>query len=64
MTLMALIIVPLSAVAAMSVVKNGQKYFIQQQKTLGEVNGHIEEMYGGHIVMKAFNGEERFHQHI
>lgn len=59
MTLMALIIVPLSAVAAISVVKNGQKYFIQQQKTLGEVNGHIEEMYGGHIVMKAFNGEER-----
>ena len=59
MTLMALIIVPLSAVAAMSVVKNGQKYFIQQQKTLGEVNGHIEEMYGGHIVMKSFNGEER-----
>lgn len=59
MTLMALIIVPLSAVAAMSVVKNGQKYFIQQQKTLGNVNGHIEEMYGGHIVMKAFNGEER-----
>ena len=59
MTLMALIIVPLSAVAAMSVVKNGQKYFIQQQKTLGVVNGHIEEMYGGHIVMKAFNGEER-----
>lgn len=59
MTLMALIIVPLSAVAAMSVIKNGQKYFIQQQKTLGDVNGHIEEMYGGHIVMKAFNGEER-----
>ena len=59
MTLMALVIVPLSAVAAMSVVINGQKYFIQQQKTLGEVNGHIEEMYGGHIVMKAFNGEER-----
>lgn len=59
LTLMALIIVPLSAVAAMSVVKNGQKYFIQQQKTLGDVNGHIEEMYGGHIVMKAFNGEER-----
>ena len=59
MTLMALIIVPLSAVAAMSVVKNGQKYFIQQQKTLGDVNGHIEEMYGGHIDKKAFNGQER-----
>lgn len=59
MTLMAVVIVPLSAIVAMSVVKNGQKYFIQQQKTLGKVNGHIEEMYGGHIVMKAFNGEER-----
>ena len=59
MTLMAVVIVLLSAIVAMSVVKNGQKYFIQQQKTLGEVNGHIEEMYGGHIVMKAFNGEER-----
>lgn len=59
MTLMAVVIVPLSAIVAMSVVKNGQKYFIQQQKTLGVVNGHIEEMYGGHIVMKAFNGEER-----
>ena len=59
MTLMAVVIVPLSAIVAMSVVKNGQKYFIQQQKILGEVNGHIEEMYGGHIVMKAFNGEER-----
>ena len=59
MTLMAVVIVPLSAIVAMSVVRNGQKYFIQQQKTLGEVNGHIEEMYGGHIVMKAFNGEER-----
>ena len=59
LTLMAVVIVPLSAIVAMSVVKNGQKYFIQQQKTLGDVNGHIEEMYGGHIVMKAFNGEER-----
>lgn len=59
MTLMAVVIVPLSAIVAMSVVKNGQKYFIQQQKILGDVNGHIEEMYGGHIVMKAFNGEER-----
>ena len=59
LTLMAVVIVPLSAIVAMSVVKNGQKYFIQQQKILGDVNGHIEEMYGGHIVMKAFNGEER-----
>ena len=59
LTLMALIVVPLSGVAAAFVVKHSQKYFSLQQKTLGEVNGHIEEMYGGHIVMKAFNGEDK-----
>ena len=59
LTLMALIVVPLSGIAAAFVVKNSQKYFKMQQDTLGNVNGHIEEMYGGHIVMKAFNGEER-----
>ena len=59
MTLMALIVVPLSGIAAGFVVKRSQKYFKAQQTTLGNVNGHIEEMYGGHIVMKAFNGEER-----
>ncbi|MBR2810746.1 MAG: ABC transporter ATP-binding protein, partial [Solobacterium sp.] len=59
LTLMALIVVPLSGISAAMVVMNSQKYFKAQQKTLGNVNGHIEEMYGGHIVMKAFNGEER-----
>jgi len=59
MTLMALIVVPLSGIAAAWIVKHSQKYFKDQQNTLGDVNGHIEEMYGGHIVMKAFNGEER-----
>ena len=59
LTLMALIVVPLSGLAAAIVVMNSQKYFKAQQDTLGNVNGHIEEMYGGHIVMKAFNGEER-----
>lgn len=59
MTLMALVVVPLSGLAAAFVVKHSQKYFKAQQSTLGEVNGHIEEMYGGHIVVKAFNGEER-----
>ncbi|MBR2769027.1 MAG: ABC transporter ATP-binding protein, partial [Solobacterium sp.] len=59
LTLMALIVVPLSGLAAAAVVKRSQPYFKAQQKTLGQVNGHIEEMYGGHIVMKAFNGEER-----
>lgn len=42
-----------------TIVKHSQKYFMQQQEYLGHVNGHIEEMYGGHIVMKAFSGEER-----
>ena len=59
LTLMALIVVPLSGIAAGFIVKRSQKYFKAQQTTLGNVNGHIEEMYGGHIVMKAFNGEER-----
>ena len=59
MTIMALIVVPLSGLAAAFVVSHSQKYFRAQQSTLGNVNGHIEEMYGGHLVMKAFNGEER-----
>ncbi|MBQ1438553.1 MAG: ABC transporter ATP-binding protein, partial [Solobacterium sp.] len=59
LTIMALVVVPLSGIAAAFVVQNSQPYFKAQQKTLGNVNGHIEEMYGGHIVMKAFNGEER-----
>ncbi len=59
LTLMALIVVPLSGMAAAFVVSHSQRYFKAQQDTLGNVNGHIEEMYGGHIVMKAFNGEEK-----
>lgn len=41
----------------MLIVKQSQKFFKRQQEYLGRVNGHVEEMYGGHIVMKAFNGE-------
>ncbi len=58
MTLVALVIIPLSMVTVMLIVRQSQKYFKQQQEYLGHVNGHVEEMYGGHIVMKAFNGEE------
>ena len=58
MTLVALIIIPLSMVTVMLIVRQSQKFFKQQQDYLGHVNGHVEEMYGGHIVMKAFNGEE------
>ena len=57
MTLVALLIVPLSMLVIVLVVGQSQKYFKQQQDYLGHVNGHVEEMYGGHMVMKAFNGE-------
>ena len=57
MTLMALLIVPLSLVLILAVVTRSQKYFKLQQKSLGEINGHIEETYAGHNVVQAFNGE-------
>ncbi len=64
MTLVALLIVPFSMGIIILVVSQSQKYFKQQQDYLGHVNGHVEEMFGGHLVMKAFNGEaesvERF----
>lgn len=41
----------------MVIMKVSQKYFVQQQKALGDVNGHVEEMYAGHVVVKAYNGE-------
>ena len=59
MTLVALFILPLSFGIVGFIVKRSQKYFKQQQEFLGHVNGHIEEMYGGHVVMKAFNGEAK-----
>ncbi|MDY4611750.1 MAG: ABC transporter ATP-binding protein [Sphaerochaetaceae bacterium] len=58
MTLAGLIVLPLSLVIAKSVVKRSQKYFLGNQRHLGEVNGHIEEMYGGHEVVKAFCRED------
>jgi len=57
MTLVALLIVPLSMAVAGLIISQSQKFFTQQQDYLGHVNGHVEEMYGGHLVMKAFNGE-------
>ena len=58
LTLVALCILPLSFLFILKIVKRSQKYFAQQQAYLGHVNGHVEEIYGGHTVMKAFNGEE------
>jgi len=59
MTLVALCIIPASMMIIMMVIRQSQKYFREQQDYLGHVNGHVEEMYGGHIVMKAFNGEKK-----
>lgn len=58
MTVAALLIVPISAILISLVVRHSQIYFSRQQQYLGHVNGHIEEMYGGHIIMKAYNGED------
>lgn len=58
MTLVAILTIPLSGVVVAIIIKHSQKYFKEQQVYLGHVNGHVEEMYGGHIVMKAFNGEK------
>ena len=59
LTLVAIVILPVSLIFVSLVIKRSQKYFSKQQSSLGEINGHIEEMYGGHNVMKAFNGEKR-----
>ncbi len=59
MTGIALCIIPLSMIVVIFIVKKSQKYFKDQQKFLGNVNGHIEEMYSGHVVVKTFNGEEK-----
>jgi ATP-binding cassette, subfamily B, multidrug efflux pump len=59
MTLVALIMVPASMGIIALVIGRSQVYFKRQQDYLGHVNGHVEEMYGGHIVMKSFNGEQR-----
>ena len=58
MTIIAVCVLPVSMLLISIVMKRSQKYFAKQQQALGDVNGHIEEMYGGHNVVKAFNGEE------
>lgn len=64
MTLAAMLVLPVSAGLITTVVRRSQKYFTRQQATLGEVNGHVEEMYGGHMVMKAYNGEAASIRHF
>lgn len=58
MTLIALVILPVSIALVMLVVKFSQKYFIAQQRTLGEINGQVEETFSGQNIVKAFNKEK------
>ena len=58
MTLIAVLILPVSVILVLLVVRFSQKYFRAQQKYLGDVNGQVEEIYSGHNVVKAFNREE------
>lgn len=58
MTLIALVILPVSVFLISFVVRFSQKHFRTQQEYLGHINGQVEEIYGGHLVMKAFNKEE------
>lgn len=59
MTLITLLILPVSLLVVTQVVKRSQPFYQKQQKYLGEANGQVEEMYGGHLVVKAFNYEEK-----
>ncbi|MBU3805730.1 MAG: ABC transporter ATP-binding protein/permease [Candidatus Fournierella pullistercoris] len=59
MTLVALCILPVCMILLMQVIKHSQRFFRSQQEYLGRVNGHVEEMYGAHVVVTAFNGQEQ-----
>lgn len=58
MTLITVLILPVSVVLILVVVKRSQKYFVAQQNTLGEINGLVEETFSGHAIVKAFNREQ------
>lgn len=59
MTVASVLIIPLSVIFISLIVKQSQKYFKSQQEYLGHVNGHVEEIFSGHTIMKAFNGEKK-----
>lgn len=59
MTLILVVSLPLYFLVTKTIAKYSQKYFLEQQKVLGELNGHIEELYTGHKIVKAFSMEEK-----
>ena len=66
MTMIAIIILPISVALMGIIIKKSQRFFKQQQEYVGHINGQVEEVYGGHTVIKAFNKEEttlkKFHE--
>ena len=58
MTLISFVILPVSAILISFIIKHSQKYFRQQQEYLGHINGQVEEVYGGHLVVQAYNKQE------
>jgi len=58
MTLIALVTLPASGLITVAIAKNSQKFFAKQQKSLGELNGHVEEMYTGHRIVRVYNHEK------
>ena len=58
MTLISLVILPVSAILISFIIKHSQKYFRQQQEYLRHINGQVEEVYGGHLVVQAYNKQE------
>ena len=59
LTLVTIVTLPLSIFVTTTIAKRSQKYFADQQKALGKLNGHVEEMYTGHKIVKAFGHEEK-----
>ncbi|MCE5328949.1 ABC transporter ATP-binding protein/permease [bacterium] len=59
LTLIVILTLPLYIVVTTLVARRSQKYFAAQQKSLGELNGHVEEMYGGHKIVKSFGHEDK-----
>ena len=64
LSLIVLLTFPLSLVVTMGIAKRSQNYFRRQQRALGELNGHVEEMYAGHKIVKAFGRESAIHRRI
>jgi ATP-binding cassette subfamily B protein len=59
LTLIAVVVVPLSLLCVEFITKHSQKYFKNQQTYLGHLNGHVEENYAGQTIVKAFSGEKK-----